>query len=485
MPLDIDKISSPGLFRFKKTTKSEYLLTNEVGDYSFLAEVEFNALLDKNYSALPKNKEDFLRRKGFIGDNNDIDFNYYCSKYASRMRYIATGTSLHIVVVTLKCNHSCVYCQAKAKRAESSGYDMGIDIAKKTVDAILTSPNHNINIEFQGGEPLVNFDTVKYIIDYAKKANREGKKVSFSLVTNLELMNDSILTYLTDNKVNVSTSLDGPRQLHDRNRVSLRNKSSYDATVKWIHKSRSSKQDVNFPSIGALATITKHSFAFSKAIVDEYIALGLRDIHLRPVTPFALTKSMWGKIGFNAEQFINFYRKTVDYIIFCNRKGDYIRERFAAIFLAKILTDSDPDFLDIRSPCGAAIGQLAYHYNGDVFTCDEGRMMFENGDDSFRIGNVNNFHNNDISNSPVVKTMAVASCLDNLPQCCECVYKPYCGVCPVYNHFTQGNVFTRNKFLCKINFGILDYIFEKLKDKETRDVFCKWVTPTRGGGNGV
>ncbi len=78
----------------------------------------------------------------------------------------------------------------------------------------------------------------------------------------------------------------------------------------------------------------------------------------------------------------------------------------------------------------------------------------------------------------VVKSTCIASVLDGLPECCHCVYKPYCGVCPVYNYVEGGSIFARipNNQRCKIFKGIFDYIFEKIQDKESFKVFQSWIS---------
>ena len=151
--------------------------------------------------------------------------------------------------------------------------------------------------------------------------------------------------------------------------------------------------------------------------------------------------------------------------------------RTAKIFLTKILTDGDCNFLDIRSPCGAGIGQLAYNFNGDVYTCDEARMLSIIRDDSFKVGNVRDNSYEQLINNNVVKTMSTASCLDNLAGCSECVYKPYCGVCPIYNYVTADDLFSPSisNQRCIIFNSILDYIFEKFEDKQVKAIFSKWI----------
>ena len=146
--------------------------------------------------------------------------------------------------------------------------------------------------------------------------------------------------------------------------------------------------------------------------------------------------------------------------------------------LTKILTDKDPGFLDLRSPCGAAIGQLVYNYDGKVYTCDEGRMV---KDDTFMLGDVNKDDYKKIISNPKVKTMVMASTLDNL-SCDYCVYKPYCGVCPVLSYALYGNLFPQiiNTDQCKIHKEMFDYLFRKLQNERIKEVFHKWLVYGRG-----
>jgi len=225
-------------------------------------------------------------------------------------------------------------------------------------------------------------------------------------------------------------------------------------------------------------TTTSYSLKYPKEIVNEYLKLKLTNIFLRPLSPFGLAKKIWEKIGYSPQEYLKFYKKALDYIIKLNLKGKKFWERTARIFLEKILTKRDPNFLDIRSPCGAVIGQLTYNYNGDIYTCDEGRMLAQMGDFSFKLGNVKETKYSQIVNHPTTKVMTLASCLECLPMCADCVFKPYCGICPLYNYAHEGNLFaqTPNNFHCRINKEILEYLFERLTNLKIKSVFKEWTT---------
>jgi len=143
------------------------------------------------------------------------------------------------------------------------------------------------------------------------------------------------------------------------------------------------------------------------------------------------------------------------------------------------LTEYDPNYLELRSPCGAGIGQLLYNHDGKVYTCDEARMV---GEDIFCIGEVEKNTYKQIISHSTVRVLTMASCLEN-SACDLCVYKPYCGVCPIHNWAEFGNIFPRSSSnsKCLINKGILDFLFEKLENKRVRRVFQRWADYTLSG----
>jgi radical SAM protein with 4Fe4S-binding SPASM domain len=231
--------------------------------------------------------------------------------------------------------------------------------------------------------------------------------------------------------------------------------------------------------VEALATITRDHLSRPKDLIDEYVAQGCRAVFLRPLNPFGFASSTGEVVGYSGRDFLEFYFKALDYVLELNKQGVEILERLAAIFLTKILTPDDPNYLDIRSPCGAGIGQIAYNYDGSIFTCDEGRMVYQMGDEVFRIGSIDNMSLRDVVTHETVKTLAVASCLDSIPHCSTCAYKPYCGTCPVYNYTEQGNIFPTNSTnqRCAIYMGIQDRLFADLMgDNEAiRETYRRWV----------
>ena len=483
MPIDLKKIKYKelGFFRFKKFA-GRYLLTNEEGGHIFLTTADFHRFLtgqlDKNSPVgLKLMEQNFFKKK--------LNLSHVAQTYRRKKSFLFSGPSLHILVVTLRCNHRCIYCHASAKKTtDGLNWDMTPQTARQSLDIIFKTTSPTVIIEFQGGEPLLNWPVIELVVKEAKaKAKKTGKSLELRLVSNFSLLDDVKYHFLLKNKVSLCTSLDGPQKVHDQNRVLIDRQTggSHRQVIKWLKRSHR-----DYPQLlkkgyiwqtAAIITVSRFSLPYYREIIDEYVKLGFNNIFLRPLDPFGLSKKIWNKIGYNTRDFINFYRRSLDYIIDLNLKGIKFEERFTKYFLTKILTDKDLNMVDWRSPCGAGLGQLAYNYNGDVYTCDEGRMLSMTGDENFRLGNVAQKTYKELVSHPVVRTTCSASCLIGLPGCHDCAYEPYCGVCPIYNYVEQKNIFGQmpNNDRCRLSRAILDYIFKKLEDPKSRQVFLDWL----------
>ncbi|MFH0891191.1 MAG: His-Xaa-Ser system radical SAM maturase HxsB [Candidatus Falkowbacteria bacterium] len=464
--------------RFRKI-QDEYLLTNDWGGYVFLPAAEFNAYLS---GSLDKKSAFYgpLAENNFIKEEMDMDA--AIRKYGTRKNFVFGGPALHIIVVTLRCNHRCVYCHASARNLEAKETDMTVETARSVVERIFDTTSPRVIIEFQGGEPTLNWPVIESVIAEARKLNKErGKQLEFRLISNFSLITEDKYRFLIDNSVELCTSLDGPKELHERNRPQIDGRGCHANVLKWIKRLNKDYPEIRKKGyiwkMGAIVVISRFSLPMYREIVDEYVKAGFSSMFLRPLNPFGFSREVWDKIKYTDLEFIDFYKKSLDHIIDINLKGTLFVEKLAKTFLAKILTDNDPNMMDIRSPCGAGLGQLAYNHNGDVYTCDEGRMMSMMGDESFKIGNVRENTYEEIVTHPITRTLCAASCLEGLAGCSDCAYLPYCGTCPIYNYFEQGNIFGQmpNNERCRINMAILDYLFEKMRDEKVRKVFENWL----------
>ncbi len=456
-------------FNFKKFN-NEYLITNDFGKYQFVSFDTVKKLVngDENIEAsvLTSLKDNFF----IIGESRQ-SYLEKCTPYMrAAKKHLLQSTGLFIFVMTNSCNLNCIYCQAQSETSKQKGM-MTKEIAKKGVDIALQSPTSSITIEFQGGEPLLNFEIIKYIIEYSSSINT-NKIISYNLVSNLSLLTDGIADYLSEHNVQVSVSLDGPDFVHNKNRLFRIGGGSYDAAVQGIETLKS--RDIN---LGAIQTTTKFSLTHAKDIVDAYQKLGFNSIFIRPLTQLGYANEHWNEIGYTSDDFLSFYKESLEYIINLNTDDIVFSEGHANILLTKILQGYSNNYMELRSPCGATIGQIAIYYDGNIYTCDEGRMVAEMGDSTFKLGDVFSCNYDDLIDSGACKTVCAASCLETIPSCCDCVYQPYCGVCPVINYAIDNDLYARRgNNRCKVYSGILDFLFTIINEKPDKVCILKrWI----------
>lgn len=467
----------PAFFRFERLP-SGVLVTNDGGRWALLGAKEFEAFASgkvREGSALARR----LMPLNFFRERLDLDSEEKGMRGLSSGLF--SGPSLHILVLTLRCNLACVYCRASC--GTGAGTDMDWATARRSVDLALSSVSPAITIEFQGGEALLNWPVLKRSVDYALSRNRRARKdLALTVVTNLALMDREKLDFLVSRGVSVCTSLDGPADLHDANRRRLGG-GSHALAEKWLkeagRRARGGGRD-SLPS--ALMTTTRLSLSRGKEIVDEYRRLGLGGIFLRPLSPIGYAGSVWKDIGYPPSDFAAFYERTLSYIIKINLSGERFVERNAALLARKILRREDPNYLDLRSPCGAAAGQLAYNWDGQVYTCDEGRMVGARGDSLFRTGSCGGSSRADHAGSAAARLCAMSSCLESQHHCFRCAYKPYCGVCPVHNYETQGSPWGNIAAgsWCAVQKGIFSAVFRRLVRPRERRVIESWLGEAAG-----
>jgi His-Xaa-Ser system radical SAM maturase HxsB len=461
-------------FRFEKIGK-KILITGETGKFLFLKEKDFLRFLKGKIKKTEPIYQELLS-KGFLRQNLKKEKQKILLSFLSRnSNLLESGPSLHIIVPTLRCNYRCIYCQAAPIEKFPKNPDMDLDTAKATVDFIFSIKNPAMSIEFQGGEPLANWPIVKFIIKYARKKNEIAKKkLRIALVSNLSLLNEEKLSFLLKNSVAICTSLDGPRKIHNKNRPCPFGDSYY-LTTRWIKRLKNLEKKLNKYLISALPTITKFSLEYPKEIVDEYRKWGFFEIHLRPLSYFGRAKISKSSLYYSPESFIKFWKKALNYMIYLNKKGEFVLERETKIMLQKILTDKNPNYTDLHSPCGAVFGQILYNFDGKILTCDEARMLGKESE-KFVLGDVKKNNFLEIALSSKAKTMVLASCLESL-SCDLCVFKPYCGVCPVKNYAYYGTLFPHipSTDWCKIKKAQFEYIFQLLSKKDTAKILNSWV----------
>ncbi|MGC8694695.1 MAG: His-Xaa-Ser system radical SAM maturase HxsB [Candidatus Micrarchaeia archaeon] len=466
-------------FNFKLFDNEHVLLVNDAGDYYFLKTFDFDNLINYKLDKRSAIYQD-LNSRQLVSDYNDIDLSIelLSTKYRSIKSFLRNFTSLHMMVITLRCNHKCRYCQVTSEVEEAYKYDMSPETARRVVDYIFYSPSQNIKIEFQGGEPLLNWSTIVSTVDYAEVLNKKYKKnLEFVICTNLTLLDEEKINFINNHNIAISTSLDGNKFLHDKNRILRNGKSSYDL---FIEKLELARKMLTRNRISALMTTTIDNIDKLNIVIDEYIKLGFDGIFLRALNPYGLASKYVNDIGYPIEKFISAFEEALNYIIEINIKGKRFIEYYTALLLKRILTPFGTGFVDLQSPSGAGIAGVIYDFNGDVYPADEARMLARMGDKHFLMGNVFKDKYIDIFNGEVISDIVKKSCLDTMPGCATCVYKTYCGADPIRNYLETKDIVGHrpSSNFCKKHMGLFDIIFNKLKNnkEEEMNVFWSWIS---------
>lgn len=440
----------------------KYFVTNEVGEYLVL---ERGALLSLVGGRLTKGSELYrrLRSRHIIYDtDSDAALDLLALKVRTKHSNLRKFTSLHIFVVTLRCDYSCQYCQVSRQSADAAAYDMDTESAARALEFTFRSPNDSIKIEFQGGEPLLNFDLIRFIVEEAERINESRhKSLQFVITTNLTYVDEEILNFCDQHDILISTSLDGPREIHDANRPRP-GKDGYQRTRAAIDYVR---RRLGPERIGALMTTTERSLEKPREIVDEYLDAGFDSIFLRPISPYGFAIRTRQAEKYDFERWFEFYKFAMEYILELNRQGTRFVEVYTRLLLHKILSPYPTSYVDLQSPAGAGISVIVFNYDGGVYATDESRMLAEMGDSTFRLGSIKEDSYDDIMGNPVLLDMLEQSITVSTPMCNDCAYQAYCGSDPVYHHATQGDWVGHKAFsgFCKKTKSIVPYVIEKLE----------------------
>lgn len=469
-------------FRFTRLKNNQILLINDVGNWIVLNSTDFQKIIDKQLDlnstvGLNLQSRDFLTE-----EYTSFNLKRLAHCYRTKKKYLFDSTALHMLVMTHRCNHKCKYCQASSHGTSGQHLDMCIETAKKCIDVAFASPSKYIKIEFQGGEPLLNKQVVFDTVSYAKNKNiKFQKELEFVICTNLTMIDDTTISFLKDNNdVQISTSLDGSQSLHDQCRIYPSNQGTYKDFLKKLNLIRE-----EFPTnqIAALTTISKYNLHKMTDIIDTYKHLSFNSIFLRPLNPFGFAKEKWVELAYSIEDFIEEYKKALDYIIDLNQHGYFMREEFASIFLYKILTPYSSGFVDIQSPSGLGIAGAIYEINGDVFVSDEARMLFRSsGNKKYFLGNAIAQSRKEIYSNTILKEMLLKSTIEALPGCAWCAFQPYCGTDPIKNFVQFGNDISHKVYddNCKLYKAIMNKLFEILtsNDEMKKNILYSWINNT-------
>lgn len=308
------------------------------------------------------------------------------------------------------CNLKCEYCFASQGNFKGERNLMSFEVGKKAFDYLVKSSGKRVNLEvdFFGGEPLMNFDTVKKLVDYGRSLEKKhNKKFRFTITTNGVLLDDEKIDYINENMSNVVLSIDGRRSVNDNMRKTVNNKGSYDIIVNNFKNLIDKRGDKDYFARG---TYTAYNLDFAED-VKHMRELGFEKISVEPVV--AKPEEPYALLDEHVEQLKKEYEKLAKmYIEAYNDKN----KRFQ-FFHFNIELDGGPCIYKRSIGCGAGTEYIAVTPEGDFYPCHQ----FV-GDKKFIIGNVEE----GIINEAVVDMFRNVS-VNEKPKCKECWAKYYCS----------------------------------------------------------
>ncbi len=449
------------------------------GDHIFLTDAEL-ARFSFEPQLLPLERQAELRSKFFLGSGTQTGTRrLLMSRQIAKRETVSDGPSLHIIVPTLQCAHSCQYCQV-SRSLEDQGHTISINDLDAACDSIFQSRAPTLTVEFQGGDPLLRFDLVKHAIERINlKNSQESRCIRFVVASTLHQLTEEMCDFFAEYKVFLSTSVDGPAALHNKNRPT-QGRDAYEKTLAGIAMAR---KRMGHSAVSALMTTTKASLHLPDAIVDEYVRLGFNDIFIRPLSSYGFAKRNQTFLGYSLDDFQVFYRKALDRVFYWNRHGVPMREVYASIILNKILGTFDAGYVDLQSPTGAGLGVLVYNYDGYVYPSDEARMLAETGDVSLRLGLIGETITQ-LLGTTVQQNLIKASLTSEVPTCQKCAYNNFCAPNPVDAQAQFGSLFApvEDSEHCRRHMWLFDTFYKLINDadNETLDLFHQWAIPVGG-----
>jgi His-Xaa-Ser system radical SAM maturase HxsB len=450
-------------FRFIALDDDRHVLTNLAGEHLVVPK-ETTERLVRHRLATDDPVYDELKSLHFLMDGDGrVALELLAAKYRTKQSALPRFTSLFMFVTTLRCEHTCQYCQVSRQSEDRAAYDMTFETADRAVDFMFCSPSASLKVEFQGGESLLNFPVVRHVVERANARNAgEGRDLAFVVASNLAGLTDDHLAFCRAYDVSLSTSLDGPRGLHNRNRPKP-GRDSYERAVAGIARARAA---LGHDRVAALMTTTAASLGQPRAIVDEYVRHGFTSIFLRPVSPYGFAVRTGVADEYTIGQWLEFYRSALAYIVELNLRGTPLVEEYSALVLRRMLTPFPTGYVDLQSPAGIGIAGLVFNYDGDVYASDESRMLAEMGDKTFRLGNLGRDSYGQIMGSDALLAPLRASMTEGVPMCSDCGFQPWCGSDPV-GHYRGGGDFVGFKptsDFCRKNMSVMRHLVGLLED---------------------
>ncbi len=321
------------------------------------------------------------------------------------------------------CNLACQYCFAEEGEYHGRRALMSFEVGKKALDFLVANSGsrRNLEVDFFGGEPLMNWEVVKQLVEYGRSIEEaNNKKFRFTLTTNGVLLNDEILDFVNKEMGNIVLSTDGRREVHDRMRPFRNGKGSYDLIMPKFKKVAESRNQTNYYVRG---TFTHYNLDFSNDVLS-LADQGFKQISVEPVV--ASPEDGYALRPEDLPQIFEEYDKLAVEMIKREKEG-----RGFNFFHFMIDLTGGPCVYKRLSGCGSGTEYLAVTPWGDLYPCHQ----FV-GNEDFLLGNVDD----GIVKKNICEEFKQCNVYSK-PKCKDCFAKLFCsGGCAANSYNFHGNI---------------------------------------------
>lgn len=332
------------------------------------------------------------------------------------------------------CNMCCKYCFAGEGEYSGDRSLMSFEVGKRALDFLIeqSGSRKNLEVDFFGGEPLLNFDVVKQLVAYARSIEKEkGKNFRFTLTTNGVLLNDEVMEWANKECYNVVLSLDGRKETNDRMRRTRNDKGTYDLILPKFQKMAKERNQQGYYIRG---TYTHYNTDFANDIL-HLADLGFEQLAMEPVVTdpkmdYALQESDIPKLKDQYDLLAKEMCKR-------NREGNGF-----TFFHYMIDLEGGPCIYKRISGCGVGTDYMAVTPWGDLYPCHQ----FV-GDEKFLLGNVFD----GVKNTDIVNEFKLCNVYSR-EACQDCFAKLYCsGGCSANAYHTTGKITGTCDMSCELH----------------------------------
>ncbi len=347
-----------------------------------------------------------------------------------KTRGVVKALCLHIAHT---CNLNCSYCFASQGKYSGERAVMSLEVGKRALDFLIenSGSRRNLEVDFFGGEPLMNYEVVKELVAYARSIEKQhNKNFRFTLTTNGILIDDDVIDFANREMSNVVLSLDGRKEIHDRYRVDYAGNGSWDRIVPKFQKLVESRGGKNYYMRGTFTHANPDFLNDIKQMLD----LGFTELSMEPVVcapgdPSELTQE-------DLPVVLDQYEKLAELMLERRKEG-----RPFTFYHYMIDLTGGPCIYKRISGCGSGTEYMAVTPWGDLYPCHQ----FV-GDEKFRLGDIYN----GVTNTECQQSFAECNVYAR-PECRDCWARLYCsGGCAANAYHSTGSVKGIYKYGCEL-----------------------------------